>query len=228
MAERAIAIDGPSGAGKSTTARLLARELDFKCIDTGAMYRAVALAGLRNGLDFENEEELAEKLTALAEEIKINFSPPDQQGRVRVYLKGEDVTEDIRKPEVDQQVSRVASIAGVREVMLRKQRELAKHEPVVMDGRDIGTRVLPDAELKIFLTASLKTRARRRFKDHQAQGEKLSLQEVENRLKKRDARDRGRSHSPLRRAADAIEISTDNREPEEVVRKIKDLFREVN
>lgn len=227
MVKKAIAIDGPSGAGKSTTARMLARELDYKYIDTGAMYRTVTLAGLQKGLDFDNDKNIAEKLADLAEEIKINFSSPDQQGRVEIYLNEENVTDDIRKLEVDQQVSRVASIAGVREVMLRKQRKLAEHEPVVMDGRDIGTRVLPDADLKIFLTASLRTRARRRLKDHRAQGEKLSLQEVENRLKKRDTRDRKRSHSPLRRAVDAVEINTDDKEAEQVVREIRDLFREV-
>jgi len=227
MAKKAIAIDGPSGAGKSTTARMLARELGYKYIDTGAMYRAVALAGLREGLDFDNEEELAGKLTALAEEIEINFSSPDRKGRVEIFLDGENVTEEIRKLKVDQLVSRVASIAGVREVMLTKQRELARNQPVVMDGRDIGTRVLPDADLKIFLTASLKIRARRRLRDHQAQGDKITLEEVEERLRKRDTRDRERAHSPLRRAADAFEINTDEKEPEQVVREIRDLFREV-
>lgn len=226
MAKRAIAIDGPSGAGKSTTARMLARKLGFKYIDTGAMYRAVALAGLREGLDFDNDEGLAGRLTTLAQKININFSSPDRQGRVEVYLDEENITEEIRKLKIDQLVSRVASIAGVREVMLTKQRELARHEPVVMDGRDIGTRVLPDADLKIFLTASLKVRARRRLRDHRAQGEKLSLQEVEERLKRRDALDRERDHSPLRRADDAVEINTDDKEPEQVVREIKDLFRE--
>ena len=178
-----IAVDGPVASGKSTTARQLARRLGYLYIDSGAMYRAVALRALRAGSD------LAEVGTigAIASDARIRLCEED--GRIRVLLDEEDVTEAIRSPEVAETSSRVAAIASVREALIPRQREMGKDGGVVMDGRDIGAVVFPEAELKVYLTASPETRARRRHAELRAKGAGISFRETERQIRERDARD---------------------------------------
>ena len=222
MSKKMIAIDGPSGAGKSTTAKILARRLNYKYIDTGAMYRAVTLQALQKNIDFSAKKEIAN----LANKLDIDFSFPDAEGKVKVYLEGKEVSDELRTAEVDKNVSEIASIPKVREIMLIKQRELAKTDSVVMDGRDIGSRVLPEADLKIYLTANLTTRAERRKEELHNRGEKLDLEKVKCDLNERDKKDQNRDHSPLTKAEDAIEVTTDNKTPQEVVEEICRLLEE--
>ncbi|AZR72753.1 cytidylate kinase [Anoxybacter fermentans] len=217
-----IAIDGPAGAGKSTTAKEIALRLGYKYIDTGAMYRAVTLLALESGISMDSEEEL----TKLAEEAEINFAPLRPE-RNTVYLNGRDVTDEIRSTSVNENVSLVAKIAGVRKALVKKQREMAQSGGVVMDGRDIGTVVLPQADLKIFLTASLETRARRRMNELQRRGENVELEEIKKNLRIRDYMDSAREIAPLRKAEDAIEIDTTGMTVEDVVNKIINLTKEV-
>ncbi len=222
MSKKMIAIDGPSGAGKSTTAKILARRLNYKYIDTGAMYRAVTLQALQKNIDFSAKKEIVN----LANKLDIDFSFPDAEGKVKVYLEGKEVSDELRTAEVDKNVSEIASIPKVREIMLIKQRELAKTDSVVMDGRDIGSRVLPEADLKIYLTANLTTRAERRKEELHNRGEKLDLEKVKCDLNERDKKDQNRDHSPLTKAEDAIEVTTDNKTPQEVVEEICRLLEE--
>ncbi|MDO4541445.1 MAG: (d)CMP kinase [Bacillota bacterium] len=215
---QAIAIDGPSGAGKSTVAKELARRLGFKYIDTGAMYRAVTLKVLLNAVD-PCDEAMATALAATAEiELANDF---------RVYLDGDDVTKEIRGTKVTNNVSQVCSYAGVRENLVDKQRKMAEGSCVVMDGRDIGTKVLPNAALKIFLTASPEERGRRRYEEWRAKGiAKMSLDEVVADLRRRDYLDSTREHDPLRRAEDAVWVDSDGLTVDEVVEKIVVLWGE--
>ncbi|MGM0419358.1 MAG: (d)CMP kinase [Bacillota bacterium] len=217
---KAIAIDGPSGAGKSTVAKIIAQRLDYKYIDTGAMYRSVTYLALEKGLDLDDSEEVI----TIAEDIKIDFSSPAEDGSVRVFVNGADLSQEIRQIEVDNNVSKVASIPEVREIMLKKQRKLAGENDVVMDGRDIGTRVLSDAELKIYVTASLEERARRRHLELQERGDGIELQDVKEQIAQRDKKDSTREHSPLRKAEDAHEINTTNMTPAEVADRAIDLW----
>jgi cytidylate kinase len=204
-----IAIDGPAGAGKSTVARGLARRLGFTYLDSGAMYRAVALAVLEQG-----GAELLDRpaaLATLAEALEVELAE-------RVLLDGRDVTDEIRTPAVSEMASRVAGDPGVRAAMVQRQRALIAHGDWVAEGRDIGTVVAPDAELKVFLTASPQERARRRALDLEAdEGVVLAEQTL------RDARDSEREHSPLRPASDALELDTTGRTVEEVVEEIAEL-----
>ncbi|NOZ61105.1 MAG: (d)CMP kinase [Calditrichaeota bacterium] len=197
-----IAIDGPAGSGKSTTARLLARKLGFLYLDTGAMYRALTLKALRRRIDLDSETELE----ILFENTSIDLL--HQNGRLRVLLDGEDVSREIRSAEVSDNVSRVAAKKAVRERMALLQREFAQKGNVIAEGRDIGTVIFPDAKLKIFLVASIEERARRRFKEGNSPSESAKLKEMAENLKKRDEADSGREHSPLLKAADAIEVDT--------------------
>lgn len=178
-----IAIDGPVASGKSTTARQVARRLGYLYIDSGAMYRAVALRALRFGVDLTE----AEAVSAAASEAGIDLCERD--GGLRVLLDGEDVTGAIRTPEVADASSHVAAIPGVREALICRQREMGQAGGVVMDGRDIGTVVFPDAELKVYLTASPETRARRRYAELRTKGIESSLHETERQIRERDARD---------------------------------------
>lgn len=220
MAET-IAIDGPSGAGKSTVAKIIATKLDFKYIDTGAMYRAVTYLVLEREIHIEDEESIIQ----IADNISIDFSTPDKDGNVLVFVNSRNLTEEIRSVEVDNNVSKVASIPEVREVMLHKQRELAGNNSVVMDGRDIGTRVLPDADLKIFLTATLEERAKRRYYDLVEKEIDIDIAEVKEKIKMRDEKDSNREHSPLKEAEDSYKIISDNLGPEEVADKIISLLK---
>ncbi len=206
-----IAIDGPAGSGKSTTARLVAQRLGYKYIDTGAMYRALTLKVIESGIDPNDENEIVK----LAENTRIELLY--RNGDLKVFLDGEDVTEKIRSPQVTSLVSLVSAHPKVREAMVKKQRELGKNGGVVMDGRDIGTVVFPEADLKIFMKADVKERARRRQKEMQSQGFYVELDELIKDIEERDKFDSTREVAPLKKAEDAIEIDTTNLTIEEQV-----------
>jgi cytidylate kinase len=213
-----IAIDGPVGAGKSTVAKLVARKLGYLYVDTGAMYRAVALKALRLGMDINDPIVMA----MLAEATDIQLQQQGDGG-VRVFLDGEDVTEAIRTPEVSEASSIVSAHEGVRKVLTERQKVMAELGGVVMEGRDIQTVIAPDAEVKIFLTASLEERAKRRWLELQQKGISVSYEEVLQEVKERDERDKTRAIAPLRKAPDAVEIDTTGMTPEEVAEKIVKL-----
>ena len=215
-----IAIDGPVGAGKSTVAKLVARKLGYLYVDTGAMYRAVALKALRLGMDINDPIVMA----MLAEATDIQLQQ-QVDGSVRVFLDGEDVTEAIRTPEVSEASSIVSAHEGVRKVLAERQKAMAELGGVVMEGRDIQTVIAPDAEVKIFLTASLEERAKRRWLELQQKGISVSYEEVLQEVKERDERDKTRAIAPLRKAPDAVEIDTTGMTPEEVAEKIVELAR---
>ncbi|HHE55832.1 MAG TPA: (d)CMP kinase [Caldithrix abyssi] len=197
-----IAIDGPAASGKSTTARLLAKKLGYLYIDTGAMYRAATLSVLRAGIDIHDEQAVVEHV----KKIKISLKIID--GVQRTFLNGENVSGLIRTPEINQVISVISSYPGVRQVLIEQQRQLAREGGVVMDGRDIGTVVLPDAELKVFLVASLEERARRRQLDLERQGIQMDLEEIKKEIARRDELDSSRSAAPLKKAADARQLDT--------------------
>lgn len=213
-----VAIDGPAGAGKSTVAKLVAKRLGYLYVDTGAMYRAVALKALRLGMDIRDEVAMSH----LAQMTDIVLQPqPD--GGVRVFLDGEDVSEAIRTPEVSEAASVISAYQGVREALTAKQKLLAERGGVVMEGRDVQTVVAPDAEVKIFLTASLQERAKRRWLELRERGVDIPYEQVLRDLEERDERDRNRSIAPLRKAPDAVEIDTTDMTVEQVVDKIVEL-----
>lgn len=197
-----IAIDGPAASGKSTTAKRVAEILHYVHLDTGAMYRAVTLSVLEQRIPVEDTDRIVE--AAARSSITFQGSGPSR----RVFLNGADVTEAIRNQDVNRAVSQVSSIAGVREVMVRLQRTLAKGGGVVVDGRDIGTVVLPDADLKIFMVAEVEERARRRQKDLRETGVSIDTGTVAQELARRDYLDSNRDVSPLKKASDAIELDT--------------------
>lgn len=210
-----ITIDGPAGAGKSTVARALARRLGFRYLDTGAMYRAVALAGLRRGLEWGRSESLAE----LARQLTIELDED------RVVLDGEDVTDEIRTLEVTAVTRHAADNPQVREHLVTLQRAVAAGQDVVTEGRDQGSIVFPDAECKIFLTASPDQRARRRLGDLEARGEAKPLDEVLGDLNRRDQEDASRPVGALVRPSDAVEVDTDGLSVDEVVDRLESLVR---
>ena len=217
--QRVIAIDGPAAAGKSTVARLLADRLGALLFDTGALYRAVALAALRSGVSPDDAKSLARVATDAQISVR---SPSLRDGRLYdVWLNGEDVTWSVRDPEVGATVSRVAEHPAVRSALLPLQRTIASSGPVVMVGRDIGTVVVPDAGLKIYLDATPEERARRRFREAAARGGKQSFEEVLAETLRRDAIDSGRDTAPLRPASDAVQIKTDGVPIEQVVAEIE-------
>jgi len=220
-----IAIDGFSSSGKSTMARALAAEIGYRYIDSGAMYRAVALWALRHGLvDADNNVD-ADALTGAMSGIKIDFKVED--GRQRTMLNGEDVEDEIRRMEVSNAVSPVAAIPAVRRALTQMQQALGRDRGIVMDGRDIGTTVFPDAELKIYLGASARTRAERRYKELCAKGEQTTLEEVLANIEQRDHIDMTRAESPLRRADDAICLDNSLMTPEEQNRWLLDKFNAI-
>jgi CMP/dCMP kinase len=215
---RTIAIDGPAGAGKSTIGALVAERLGYLFLDTGAMYRAVALAAARRGIDPDD----VDKLTELAKSVRIMIGPPTKQdGRAyTVLLDGSDVTWDIRSADIDRTVSQVARVPGVRDAMVEQQRGLAGQGRVVMVGRDIGTVVLPGADRKVFLTASASERARRREEELASRGERRPRQDLLHEILRRDQLDTERAVSPLKAAEDAIVVQTDGLSVREALDKI--------
>ncbi|NLD50107.1 MAG: (d)CMP kinase [Clostridiaceae bacterium] len=211
----AIAIDGPAGAGKSTIARIISETLNILYLDTGAMYRTVALRAIRDGIDTRSQDELKKMIENI--NIKVTYSDNKQH----IFLDEEDVTELIRTSEVSIGASNVAVVPEVRIRMVEIQRQIASQNSVVMDGRDIGTYVLPDAEFKFFLNASLEERAKRRYKEQLLKGiTGTSLEEVKKDMEYRDKNDSSREFAPLCKATDAIEIDTTNMSIENVVDKI--------
>ena len=196
-----IALDGPAGSGKTTTAKIVADKLGYLYIDTGAMYRAVTLAWIRQNKEY-NDAGVIDMLDSL--QIELRQSEVGQ----RTILNGEDVSDDIRLPEVTKLVSPVSAIAEVRDKLVAMQREIGNAGGVVMDGRDIGTAVFPNAELKVFLVASIETRANRRTKELLAKGMEVNEELIKKEIADRDHYDSNREHSPLRKAEDAIEIDT--------------------
>ncbi len=197
-----IAIDGPAGAGKSTLARKAAEKLGYIYVDTGALYRTVGLFSIRKGYDTKDADKVISTLGDI--EIKLGFTDEGQ----RVYLNGEDISDDIRTPEASMGASNVSAIPKVREFLFDLQKEIAKNNNCLMDGRDIGTVVLPDAQVKIFLTASPETRAKRRYDELVAKGSDVTFQEVLDDLIKRDYQDTHREVAPLKAADDAEIVDT--------------------
>ncbi len=209
-----IAIDGPVGSGKSTVARRVAELLGYTYLDSGAMYRALAFKALRRGVPLDS----ADKLEALARETQIDLeASPDG---LRVRLDGADVTEAVRSAEVSQAASKVAVIPGVRRVLVAEQRRAGQRGGVVMEGRDIGTVVFPDADLKIYLDASVEVRAERRRREHQQKGEAIELARMIELVRERDQRDREREASPLTRAPDAVVVDNTAMDVEETARLV--------
>lgn len=214
-----IAIDGPAGAGKSTIAREVAKELDFIYVDTGAMYRAMALYFLRQGISAEDEE----KISAACDHIQVSISY--ENGEQQVLLGEENVNAYIRTEEVSMMTSDISKYVAVREKLLNLQKELAAAKDVVMDGRDIGTCVLPDADVKIYLTATASERARRRYKEQIERGMDCELDQIERDIMARDEQDMNRKIAPLRQAADAIFVDSSNLTIEQVVAEIIGIYR---
>ncbi len=215
-----IAIDGPAGAGKSTIAKRVAKELGFIYVDTGAMYRAIGLFLLRKGLDINDEEACRAVLPEA--EVTIRY----EDGVQKVLLNGEDVSGLIRTEEVSDAASRTSAFPSVRAHLLALQRKLAAEYDVIMDGRDIGTVILPNAALKIYLSASVKVRAARRFKEYQEKGIETMMEAVEAEIIERDERDMNRETAPLRRADDAVYLDSSNFTIDEVVAEVKRLVEE--
>ena len=221
---RVIAIDGPSAAGKSTIGTLVARSLDYPFLDTGAMYRAITWAALHRGVDLSDEAALGE----LANSVTMTIGPPAPASiePCTVFVDGDDVTPHLRNPEVEAAVSLISRVPGVRRALVKMQRRLAGRQPVVMAGRDIGTVVLPRADLKVYLDASLEERARRRHRELTALGQTVTEAEVLRDLTRRDTIDSRRPTSPLRPAEDAIIIDSDGLALEEVVEKVISMAAE--
>ena len=207
-----IAIDGPSAAGKSTIAKILAKELGYSHLDTGAMYRCAALASKRRGIDPNDEAALA----AMLDEMKISFDPAGN-----VYINDEDVSKQIRVNEISMLTSSISAHPKVRERLVELQQQIAREKGFIMDGRDIGTVVLPDAELKVYMVASVKARADRRYKEFLEKHVEADYDEIYHDIEQRDYQDMNRKSSPLRKAEDAIEIDTSNMTIDEVVKEIR-------
>ena len=212
-----IAIDGPAGAGKSTIAKIVAKELGFIYVDTGAMYRTMALACYREGIKPEDEKKVTEK----CRNVKISLKY--ENGLQKVYLEDEDVSSEIRKEVIGNITSAIAVYGPVREILVAMQQDLAKKNNVVMDGRDIGTAVLPNADLKIYLTACSRTRAMRRYKELTEKGQKCNIDDIEKDIKDRDYRDMNRDISPLVRAKDAVLVDSSDMNITQVADVIKNL-----
>lgn len=216
-----IAVDGPAGAGKSTVARAVAARLGYVYIDTGAMYRALTLSALRHDVACND----VPGLLRLLDSVEIRLVPQGAGEENRVFLGDEDVTAAIRQPEVNRKVSQVAAHAALRHKMVEMQRRLAEKGGVVMDGRDIGTVVLPNADVKVFLVADLNVRAQRRWEELTAKGHDVTLAQVRQELAERDERDTTRGEAPLRKAEDAVVIDTTKKSVEDVVEDILRLCR---
>ena len=216
-----IAIDGPAGAGKSSLARRLSKELGYIYVDTGAIYRSVGLAAHRRGLDTKNEIAVSAMLPEISIEMRYN-----DEGEQRMFLDGEDVSAEIRMPEISICASNVSAMPAVRAYLLEMQRRMARTHNVIMDGRDIGTVVLPDADLKIYLTASAEERARRRCLELSERGTPKAYEEVLREINERDYQDMHRDIAPLREAEDAVHFDTSKLNFEESERALLNLIQE--
>ena len=214
-----VAIDGPSGAGKSTIARMVAAELGYVYIDTGALYRSVGVAALKRGFDPANREQVE----AMLPEIEVSLGFVD--GIQHVYLNGEDVSEEIRLPEASMAASAVSALPAVRAFLFDLQREIAAKNNCIMDGRDIGTVVLPDADVKIFLTASPEVRARRRYDELLARGNQVEFEPLLQEIIQRDYNDSHRAAAPLKQAEDAVLLDCSDLNLEQVKAQVIDLIR---
>lgn len=215
-----IAIDGPAGAGKSTIAKQLAKELSFIYVDTGAMYRSMALYFMRNGISKEDEAAISDACKNV--EVSIVYENGEQQ----VLLNGENVSKEIRKEEVGKMASATSVYKDVRKKLVELQQKLAADKDVIMDGRDIGTCVLPNAQVKIYLTASVETRAKRRYQELQEKGVVCDLEAIKKDIADRDYQDMHREISPLKQAEDAVLVDSSDMGIEEVVETIKNIYRE--
>lgn len=216
-----IAIDGPAGAGKSTIAKRLAKRLNYRYLDTGAMYRAVTWYVVNNNIDLSNKEKIGE----IAKKINISFNT-DENGNTSIFVNGKNVNNEIRKNIIDKNVSEVAKISKVRSEMVKIQKRIAKNGKIIVDGRDIASRVLPDADLKVYLTASVEERARRRYNELIQKGISSDFEKVKEDIKKRDYIDKNRDNSPLTKTDDAILVDSTNLSIKEVVDKISGLIKE--
>ena len=217
-----VAIDGPAASGKSTTAKMVAKKLEMTYLDTGAMYRAVTLALLRSNTDLDDYDSVCQ----VVDELELDIY--DKGSKTIVKLDGEDVSQEIRSMPVTENVSAVSAMKYVRQTMVEIQRNIGKKTNCVVEGRDIGTVVFPDAELKIFMVADVNMRAERRFKDLHEMGESRSFQDVLADLKRRDEKDSTRAYSPLQKADEAIEIDTSMLSIDQQVRKIINLVKKNN
>jgi cytidylate kinase len=216
-----IAIDGPSGAGKSTIARLLADRMGYLYLDTGAMFRAVALMVKRAGISIDDENTLEEA----CRNLEISFARSND-GKYRVFSNGEDVSDAIRTPEISMLTSTISAKKAVREILLHMQRKIGSAGGVILEGRDIGTVVFPDADVKFFLSASAEERGKRRFLELNARGEETTLEKTISEVVQRDAQDEQREHAPLRKAEDAIAIDTTALSIEEVLAMMESIVLE--
>ena len=212
-----IALDGPAGAGKSSIAKLVAKKVSFVYLDTGAMYRTIALYVLKNQIAPSDEAAVVARL----DDIEITLS--HENGEQQIFLNGENVSKEIRKEEVGKTASTVAKYGKVREKLVSLQQKIASENDVIMDGRDIGTAVLPSADLKIYLTASARTRAERRYKELLEKGQSCNIDEIEKDIRERDFRDMNREISPLVQAEDAVLVDSSDMDIEQVVETIKKL-----
>ncbi|WP_409966028.1 Cytidylate kinase [Mycovorax composti] len=218
-----IAIDGLSSCGKSTIARQLAKELNYLYVDSGAMYRAITLYFLRNNIDFNNKEQILNALDGMDLDFRLN----EQTGKVEMFMNNENVEYLIREMIVADKVSEVAAIPEVREFAVKQQQKMGAKKGIIMDGRDIGTTVFPDAELKLFVTADNAVRVERRFKELYQKNPNITIEEVAHNIEMRDYIDANREVSPLRKASDAIEIDTTNLTPEEQLQKVLKIAQNV-
>ena len=220
MKNYSIAIDGPAGSGKSTVAKKIAKELNLLYIDTGAMYRTLGLYCLENGIDFNEQQKIASALE------NMNMSIELLQGIQNIYLNGENVTEKIRTQQVGKAASDVAVILAVRQKLVQIQRDLAKGHNVIMDGRDIGTNVLPDASVKIYLNASIEERTKRRCNELEALGKQYDKEQIKKEIIQRDENDKNRKYNPLRKAEDAFEIDSSCMNIEQVTETILNIVKQ--
>ncbi len=215
-----VAIDGPSGAGKSSVAKKIAENFNIMYLDTGALYRAIGYYFIRNNLDYKNGKMVEENLNKISLDIKFS------DGKQIMFINGEDVTSKIRTNEVSMAASAISSVKATREFLIDTQREIAKKNSVVMDGRDIGTVILPKADVKIFLTASLEERTRRRFEELNKVNNNIKYEEVFNQMRERDFNDTNRKVAPLRPAEDAIIFDSTKLEFEKVVSELTNIIKE--
>ncbi len=227
MRDLIIAIDGFSSTGKSTLAKLLAKELGYIHIDSGAMYRAITLYALENGM-IRGDEVIESELVPQLQFIDIHFELNPENGKNEIFLNGENVEEKIREMEVSSKVSLIAQIPEVRNFSVDLQRKLGKNKRIVMDGRDIGTTVFPDADLKIFLNASAEERAKRRYDELRKTNNPATLEEVIANIEERDRMDSTREISPLRQAEDAVLLDNGNLTPQETLEKVLEIIKNLD